>query len=141
MNYNKWGDKLFLNLDLQSDIPIYMQIKMQIIEGMATGKLKPGEPLPSVRQFASDLGINLHTVNKAYNLLKQDGFIVVHRQKGVVVNPGDGPKVSCEYLSRLKEDLRQIISEAFCRGMQAEQFNEICSDIFSELKNTGGDNS
>lgn len=131
---------MLLKLDFESDIPIYMQIKMQIIEGIATGKLKPGEALPSVRQFASDLGINLHTVNKAYTFLKQDGFITVHRQKGVVVNGGDGPRVTGEYLSQLKSDLRPIVAEAFCRGMPAEEFKTICSKIFSELKGTGGDN-
>lgn len=130
---------MLLKLDLQSDIPIYMQIRMQIVEGIATGALKPGESLPSVRQFASDLGINLHTVNKAYNFLKQDGFIIVHRQKGVTVNPDKGPKVTEEYMSQLKSDLKSIIAEAFCRGMPVEKFNDLCNEIFFELKNRRGD--
>lgn len=113
---------------------------MQIIEGIATGKLKPGESLPSVRQFAADLGINLHTVNKAYNFLKQDGFIVVHRQKGVVVNPGVGPQLTAEYVQKLKDDLMPQVAEAFCRGMQLKEFSKICSDMFIELKNRRGEN-
>ncbi len=128
------GGGLLLKLDLQSETPIYLQLRMQIIEGIATGELSPGEPLPSVRQLASDLGINLHTVNKAYTLLKQDGFILVHRQKGVVVNPDDGPKVTQEYIKGLKESIRPVIIEAFCRGMKAEEFNSICNDIFTEIK-------
>jgi len=128
---------VLIHLDFQSDIPIYLQLKMQIIEGIATGKLKPGESLPSVRQFAEDLGINLHTVNKTYNLLKQDGFILVHRQKGVVVNPDEGPKVTEEYLTQLHTELRPMIIEAFCRGMSKEEFNKICSQIFLELKEKG----
>jgi DNA-binding transcriptional regulator YhcF (GntR family) len=133
--------ELLINLDFESEIPIYVQLKTQIIEGIATGKLKPGESLPSVRQFAEDLGINLHTVNKTYNLLKQEGFILVHRQKGVVVNPGEGPKVTDEYLAQLHADLRPMIAEAFCRGMSREEFNKICAEIFRDLKKDGGDRS
>jgi len=130
---------LLLKLDLQSEIPIYMQLKMQIIEGIATGNLSAGEPLPSVRQLASDLGINLHTVNKAYTMLKQDGFIIIHRQKGVVVSPSEDITVTNEYLSQLKTNLRPIITEAFCRGMAIDEFNMICKNIFTELKQTGGE--
>lgn len=131
---------MLLKLDLQSDIPIYAQLKAQIIEGIATGKLSPGEPLPSVRQLAADLGINLHTVNKAYSFLKHDGFITVHRQKGVVINSGTGPGITEEYLQQLHSDLRPLISEAYCRGMKKEEFDRICDSIFMELKNNGGDN-
>jgi len=130
---------MLLKLDFESEIPIYMQIKMQIIEGIATGNLKKGEPLPSVRQFAADLGINLHTVNKAYNCLKQDGFIIVHRQKGVVVNPGDGPRVTEEYINCLKNDLRPILAEAFCRGLPEEKFDKICNELYIELMYVGGE--
>lgn len=125
---------MFLKLNFQSEIPIYLQLKTQIIEGIATGKLAPGEPLPSVRQLAADLGINLHTVNKAYNYLKQDGFILVHRQKGVVVNPDSGPKLSGEYLMQLRVDLRPVIAEAVCRGMSKEEFQKIYAEIFSEFE-------
>ncbi len=131
---------MFLKLDLQSETPIYMQLKMQIIEGMATGQLAPGEPLPSVRQLAADLGINLHTVNKAYTLLKHDGFIIIHRQKGVVVNSENSLKVSDEYLAQLKSSMRHIIAEAFCRGMEVDEFNKVCRDIFYEFGNAGGKN-
>ncbi|KNY28330.1 GntR family transcriptional regulator [Pseudobacteroides cellulosolvens] len=124
---------MILKLDLQSETPIYIQLKMQIIEGIATGSLVPGEPLPSVRQLASDLGINLHTVNKAYTMLKQDGFIIIHRQKGVVVSSSEDLKVTDEYLSQLKSNIRPIITEAFCRGMTIDEFSIICKDIFTEL--------
>ena len=125
---------MLIGLDFQSDIPIYLQLKTQIIEGIATGRLKPGDSLPSVRQFAEDLGINMHTVNKTYNLLKQDGFILVHRQKGVVVNPNGSPAVTDDYLSHLDDGLRPMIIEAFCRGIKEEAFNKLCSEIFLTLK-------
>ncbi|MDP4093124.1 MAG: GntR family transcriptional regulator [Bacillota bacterium] len=131
---------MLLELDFQSDVPIYIQLKVQIIEGIATGKLKPGESLPSVRQLAADLGINLHTVNKAYNFLKQDGFLVIHRQKGVVVNPDQSPNVNDEFITRLEGDLRPFAAEAYCRGMTEQQFGEICRNLFIEFKKTRGEN-
>ncbi len=68
---------MFLAIDFQSDTPIYMQLKHQIIAGIARGELKEGENLPSVRQLAQDIGINLHTVNKAYSLLKDGKYVLM----------------------------------------------------------------
>ncbi len=128
---------MLIQIDFQSETPIYLQLKNQIIEGIATGKLKPGESLPSVRQLAGDLGINLHTVNKAYNYLRQDGFILIHRQKGVVVNPERVTLVTDEYRLRLINELQPIVTEAYCRGMDEKMFQEVCKEICTKLK--GGD--
>ncbi|WP_028309685.1 GntR family transcriptional regulator [Desulfitibacter alkalitolerans] len=125
---------MIIKIDLQSEIPIYTQLQNSIIEGIVTGELKPGEALPSVRNMASDIGINMHTVNKAYNLLRQEGFIQSHRQKGVVINPDGMPQVTEEYLEKLKQVLGPIIAEALCRGMEAEDFNTLCSGIYSNLQ-------
>ncbi|KUO50121.1 MAG: GntR family transcriptional regulator [Desulfitibacter sp. BRH_c19] len=125
---------MIIKIDLQSDTPIYTQLRNTIIEGIVSGDLKPGEPLPSVRNMASDLGVNMHTVNKAYNLLKQDGFIQIHRQKGVVINPDGMPEVTADYLENLRDTLRPIISEAMCRGMNEDDFKNLCNEIFEVLK-------
>ncbi|WP_068614296.1 GntR family transcriptional regulator [Paenibacillus tuaregi] len=124
---------MIIELDMQSDTPIYTQLINQIIEGIASGRLQPGEALPSVRSLASDIGINLHTVNKAYTLLKQEGFILVHRQKGVVVNPDGMPSVTPEFLEQQRRQLKSIIAEAICRGMTKEQLIDITGSIYSEL--------
>ncbi len=129
---------MIIKIDLQSEIPIYNQLQNSIIEGIASGHLKPGEPLPSVRNMASDLGVNMHTVNKAYNLLKQEGFIQIHRQKGVVINPDGMPGVTSEYLKKFKQDIRPIIAEALCRGMTGKEFDKFCNVIFDDLKVKGG---
>jgi len=92
---------VYITLDLESEEPIYTQLKYQIIAGIAKKELSPGEALPSVRSLAADLSINLHTVNKAYQQLKQEGFILIHRQKGVVVNPDGVPKANEAYWSEL----------------------------------------
>lgn len=125
-------------LDLQSETPIYMQLKNKIIEGIASKQLNPGDPLPSVRNLAQDLGINMHTVNKAYQLLKQDGFIHIHRQKGVVINPDGMPEADDSYVTLLKEQLRPLLSESICRGMSEEEFLSYCKGIMEEIKK-GGD--
>lgn len=125
---------MLLKLDFQSDIPIYLQLKAEIIEGITTGQLKPGEALPSVRQLAADLGINMHTVNKTYNYLKQDGFILIHRQKGVVINNDGGPRVTNDYLNKLQQELRPIIAEASCRRLTLEEFTIIITKIYDQLQ-------
>ena len=70
---------MFLEINLESEIPIYTQIRNEIIKGIALGQLNEGDGLPSVRQMAADMGINMHTINKGYNLLKQEGFLSIHR--------------------------------------------------------------
>lgn len=125
---------MIITLDLQSEDPIYVQLKNKIIEGIAANQLMPGEDLPSVRAMAADLGVNMHTVNKAYQLLKQDGFILIHRQKGVVINPEGMPVADDEYVGRLTHDLRPLISESVCRGMEQEEFLSLCQKIYSAFK-------
>ncbi|MCU9593942.1 GntR family transcriptional regulator [Caldibacillus thermolactis] len=128
---------MMIMIDLQSETPIYMQLKNKIIEGIASKQIQPGDPLPSVRNLAQDLGINMHTVNKAYQLLKQDGFIHIHRQKGVVVNPDGMPKVDASYVTLLKERLRPLISESICRGMDEKEIFIYCKEIMDEIKKGG----
>ncbi|MUT68628.1 GntR family transcriptional regulator [Paenibacillus sp. NEAU-GSW1] len=126
---------MIIELDLQSDIPIYTQLMDQIIEGIANGALQPGESLPSVRSLAADIGINLHTVNKAYTLLKQEGFIQVHRKKGVVVVDKNAlPSTTEDYLSRVRKQLRPIAAEAICRGLSEEQLNEMIKQLYSDIQ-------
>lgn len=119
---------------MESDLPIYTQLTNQIIEGIASGKLAPGEALPSVRSMAQDIGINLHTVNKAYNLLKQEDYIHVHRQKGVVVNPDGMPKADDDFTERQERQLRPIIAEAILRGMTKEKLQTMVEQIYTDIK-------
>ena len=131
---------MIINLDMQSDIPIYTQLMNQIIEGIAHGDLLPGEALPSVRGLASDIGVNLHTVNKAYTLLKQEGFIQIHRQKGVVIQPDGMPDLTPEYELKQYNQLKPIIAEAICRGMTKEQLLQITDQMYSEISNPRKEN-
>ena len=76
---------MVIEIDFNSDEAIYVQLMNQIILGIATSRLQEGDTLPSVRQMADTIGINMHTVNKAYTLLKQEGFVSIDRRRGAVV--------------------------------------------------------
>jgi len=125
---------MYIQLDFESEIPIYEQLKDEIIIGIAKKQLLPGERLPSVRALASDIGINLHTVNKAYQQLKQEGFLLIHRQRGVVVNPDGAPKADEQYEKKLMATLRPLIADSVCRGMSKKKYLELCEVIYKEIK-------
>ena len=76
---------MVIEIDFQSDEALYTQLMNQIIMGIATSRLQEGDPLPSVRQLADTIGINMHTVNKAYSLLRQEGFVSIDRRKCAVI--------------------------------------------------------
>lgn len=127
---------MFLAINFESEIPIYTQIRQQIIEGIASGKLTSGEGLPSVRQLASDLGVNMHTVNKAYSQLRQDGFIVIHKRRGVLV-ASKGQMHSRE--SDLEMEIRPILAEAISRGESEKNIVKLVQSIYSDI--IGGQNN
>ncbi len=128
---------MLLQIEFESEIPIYLQIKNQIIRGIAIGSLRLGEDLPSVRQLASDIGINFHTVNKVYTQLKQEGWVVVHRKSGVMINPELKVEKSTDYIAGLEDSLRNITAEAFLRGVTKEEFLNIVEKHYTEYKKEG----
>lgn len=76
---------MVITIDTMAAEPLYQQIGTQVIAAIARGELVPGDALPSVRSLAADLGINLHTVAKAYAVLRDEGYVVMHRRLGAVV--------------------------------------------------------
>ncbi len=125
---------MIISLQLDSETPIFAQLRNQIVIGIATGELKEQEKLPTVRQLADDLGINVMTVNKAYSLLKQEGYIVIDRRHGAKVSPRntqmqDSPELS----EQLEGELQLIIAEAAIKGMDQSRFQSLCSQIFSKM--------
>ena len=72
---------MILEIDFNSDEALYIQLRNQIVIGIATSQLCAGDSLPSVRQLADSIGINMHTVNKAYSVLRQEGFVKLDRRK------------------------------------------------------------
>ena len=123
---------MILKLDFESEIPIYIQLRNQIVVAIAHGYLSQGEKLPTIRNLAEDLGINNMTVNKAYAMLKQEGFISIDRRHGAKVHPILTPDF--EFKEKLEDDLSLVISEAEIRGMKKDEFMKICENIFDSMK-------
>ena len=124
---------MILKLNFESEIPIYVQLRNQIVMAIAHGDLTQGEKLPTIRNLAEDLGINNMTVNKAYAMLKQEGFISIDRRHGAKVNPILTPDF--EFKEKLEDDLSLVISEAEIRGMKKDEFIKICENIFDSMTN------
>lgn len=111
-----------------SEIPIFQQIHNQIVQGISDGRLSPGEKLPTVRALADEIGINAMTVSKAYQLLKQEGYILGDRRNGARVRED---LTQIRGLSSLgHEQLKQIASEAKLSGMSREDFLKLCSELY-----------
>ena len=122
---------MILNLDFNSDVPIYTQIREQIIKSIASGDLKVTESLPSVRNMAEEIGVNLHTVNKSYNLLKDEGYINIDRRKGAIVNTLPLPKNDLNS-DKIKSMLDLLVAEAYLLGMSREEFLDYSNKLFDK---------
>ena len=124
---------MFIEIDFESDEAIYMQLCHQIIIGIATNTLQSGQSLPSVRDLAEEIGINMHTVNKAYSILRQQGFLTVDRRRGAVVD------VSCEKrdaLEELKKDLTIVLAKASCKQVTREDVHSLIDELYREYGST-----
>ena len=115
-----------------SEVPVFKQIRNQIVMGMSDGRLKPGEKLPTVRALAEEIGINSMTVNKAYQLLKQEGYIMTDRRNGVRVK--ESFSLTPELSAEAKEQLKQLISEARIRGISRDAFVEVVDKYFADRR-------
>lgn len=124
---------MLIRIDLNSEETLYEQLSDQIKYGIAKGYLKPGEDLPSVRKLASELGINLHTVAKAYKMLKEEGIIVINRSRGVKVSEQVLKNRGNNYENILKNKISKLVSEGICNGIQKEKFLRIVQDTFKSL--------
>lgn len=119
---------MILTFDFSSDVPLYLQLRNQIVIGIAEGKLAPGEKLPTIRALADESGINMMTVSKAYQILKQEGYIVTDRRKGAVVAGTPASRISEETL----RELRLKISELRLAGMKKEEILAMIEKIYAE---------
>ena len=122
---------MVIEIDFNSDEAIYVQLRNQIITAIATSQLKEGESLPSVRNMADDIGVNMHTVNKAYTSLRQDGFLKVDRRRGAIVAV-DIDKMNS--LQKLRCLLRPVIASAIVKGITREEARKIVDDIYNEME-------
>lgn len=124
---------MLLTIDYASNEPIYMQIRNAIVTGIAAGELRDGDPLPSVRTMGAEIGVNLHTVNKAYKLLQSEGFIEILRNHGTVIHAGDAAKNAAQFLEHTGSSLRAIVSEAISRSVDRSILHKMIDNIYDEI--------
>ena len=128
MCITKKGDFMIIQIDFNSDEAIYVQLQNQIIMGIATDMLREGDMLPSVRQMAETVGINMHTVNKAYTVLKQDGFIRLGRRGAVIAVDAD----KAQAIVKMRERLRIVLAKGCCKNISRQEVHALVDDIFDE---------
>ncbi|MBE6053666.1 MAG: GntR family transcriptional regulator [Clostridium sartagoforme] len=124
---------MILRIDFDSEVPIYIQIKNQIIQGIAKNEIEMEEELPSVRALAEDIGVNMHTVNKAYGMLKDEGYIKIDRRKGAVVALNLNQSME-KFKEDLNENLYFYMAQCFNRGINKDEVKDYIDKVFLEFK-------
>ncbi|NLY78856.1 MAG: GntR family transcriptional regulator [Lysinibacillus sp.] len=122
---------MIIRIEPESEIPIYIQLTNQIIIGIAKGDLQPGDSLPSVRSFAADLGVNMHTVNKSYHELEKRGIIEIIPKSGAVIRKT--LHIDRDTYNRLFEMFQPLIAEALVLGMTKEELVDLVEGIMKKM--------
>ncbi len=122
---------MIIEIDFNSDEAIYVQLCNQIILGIATSQFREGEQLPSVRQLAETIGINMHTVNKAYSILQQDGFVKIDRRRGAII------AIDINKLKALKEaraELAVVLARGICKGIGRDDIHALVDELYDNYE-------
>lgn len=127
---------MLIQIDFESEEAIYIQLRNQIILGIATSMLREGDSLPSVRQLAGEIGINMHTVNKAYAVLREEGFLSIDQRKGAVVAL-DADKLRAR--QELQRELRVLLAKSICKHITCEEVHELVNEIYREYGGVVGE--
>ncbi len=120
---------MLIEVDFNSDEAIYIQLCNQIILGIATAEIHEGDSLPSVRQLAESIGINMHTVNKAYSVLKREGYISLDKRRGAVIAV-DMDKL--EALEDMKRQLKLVLARGHCKNISRQEVHNLVDEIFDD---------
>lgn len=113
--------------------PIYEQIVLQIKEMIMNGKLKPNDPLPSMRKLAKDLHISIITTQRAYDELAKDGFITVIPAKGAFVSSQNNDFIREENLRRIEKWIQEICTLARQSGVTKEEIQNLVTMTYEEM--------
>lgn len=124
---------MLLNINSKEETPIYQQIYQQIVVGIATGALTLGEQLPSVRQMADEIGVNMMTVSKAYTLLKNEGYILTDRRHGTTVNKRQ-PSTTL-FDQQFTQQLEVLVAQAHFHHYQEAAILEKINQLYQTFDN------
>lgn len=118
---------MIIKMDFKSDEALYVQLRNQIIRGIATAQIQAGETLPSVRQLAEDIGINMHTVNKAYTVLKKEGILQIDRRRGTVIS------IDVDHMRAINEmskELEVVVAKGRCKNITKKEMYTIIEQLY-----------
>ena len=119
---------MLVKLDFKSSVPLYQQLKTGIVAGILSGEITEGDRLPSTRQLGRDLGINLHTVNKVYGILADQGYIHLSRNAGAVVNAA--PALDKDGMQEFENVLLPLVIELRARDMSKDQYDQMMNQLW-----------
>ena len=122
---------MILEIDFNGDEAIYVQLRNQIVLGIACAEFTDGQSLPSVRQLAQVLGVNMHTVNKAYSILREEGYLKLVRRKCAVISVETEEKQ--KELESMEQELQLLIAQAICKGISKEEMCDLVECIYQKL--------
>ena len=125
---------MIIEIDFNSGEALYLQLRNQIIMGIATAQFHEGDCLPSVRQLADTIGINMHTVNKAYTVLKQEGYVKVDRRRGAVIAL-DTDRIQA--MEEVRRELKVLLAKSSCKNISTEEIHELIDEIYDDYNNGG----
>lgn len=128
-NMGNGDDDVLVQIDFNSDEALYQQLRNQIILGIACSQFQEGDNLPSVRELADDIGINMHTVNKAYAILRQEGYLTLDRRRGAVISISED---KYEAAGKWMEEMKLLMAQAVCKGVSREEVHQMVDRIFDE---------
>ena len=143
---------MVIRIDQMGKVPIYQQIRNEIVAAIAAGEVRPGDQLPSVRSLAGDLGINLHTVNKAYAILRDEGYVLMRGRAGAVVaeplRAGEGDVADAEAAAyaaradkRLADGLLLLVLEHKAAGGDRTAFEDAVAHVLDSAYPSEQDNA
>jgi GntR family transcriptional regulator len=131
---------VLLVVEPDGPVPIYQQIRDRIVEAIARGEQPAGSALPSTRQLAVDLGINFHTVNKAYDMLRREGLVRLNRKSGAVIaRDANGGPAAAAFADEWAQRLSTLLAEATAQGMSHGQILEACRTVVAGFPLAHGD--
>ncbi len=127
-----------IEIDFRSGIPIYLQMVERIKERIATGRLTPGDQLPTVRSLALELRVNFNTVARAYRILDEVGIISTQQGRGTYVMNNPPPEISEKIRQKaLKALTHRYLADAERLGASPEELNQILKDQVTHWQQAG----
>lgn len=126
------GESMLIEIDFNSPEAIYIQLRNQIVMEIAQDRLHDGDSLPSVRSLARDLGVNMHTVNKAYAILREEGYLKLDRRRGAVVSVEKASKE--RELEKINAYMQMIVAQAICKEITKEEMKQIVGEMYDTFR-------